>query len=298
MTKISNIVIKNYRKLKLGKVINFSELKSAKEKLNQFNIELKEKIERSGSDPSHKIYSLIQNLLSYFAEELSIHKEFTEYYDKVEAVVEEFMPSFPPGSPLTGSYFTYWAFCDLRFGTEKETINTIFSDLGFEFNFDDIAMRALSNLNASCMKFYKHMGFDDVDLIKLKDILTDSEFCCKCTSGYQGRKNEIWYVRLVPNLDKVYDYQVTLTTPYVILNYTENDWLDFFQRQGVVKGKLELEKRYYNFMKYNPDFKYWHNYVMDGYFNYTPNCIYLTGIPDIKGSKPHELGNEFWGVGN
>ena len=32
---------------------------------------------------------------------------------------------------------------------------------------------------------------------------------------------------------------------------------------------------------------------MDGYVNFTPNCIYLTGMPDVKGSKPHELGEDF-----
>jgi hypothetical protein len=292
MTKISKTVIKNYRKLKLGKIINFSEIESAKEKLDQIDLELKEKIERTSSDPSHKVYSIIQNLLSYFVEELSIHKEFEEYYDKIEIVEDEYMPSFPPGSPLTGSYFTYWAFCDLRFGKEKETIITIFSDLGIEFNFDEIVMKGLSNLNTSYMGFYRHMGFDD-DLIILKDLLTDKEFCCICTSGYKGRKDEIWYIRVVPNLDKVYDYQITLTTPYVIIKYTEKDWLDFFQRQGVIKGGIGYQEKYSDFMKYNIDFRYWHNYVMDGYFNHRPDCIYLTGIPDIKGSKPHELENEF-----
>ena len=91
----------------------------------------------------------------------------------------------------------------------------------------------------------------------------------------------------------MYDYHITLTTPYVIIKYSEKDWLDFFQRQGIRKGGLGFEDTYYDFMKYNADFKYWHNYIMDGYVNYRSNCIYLTGIPDIKGSKPHELKDEF-----
>ncbi len=89
-------------------------------------------------------------------------------------------------------------------------------------------------------------------------------------------------MRMVPNLDKVYDYGITITTPYVIVNYGEEDWKNFYKRQKV-------EKREYSFMKKNPDFKYWHDYIMDAYVNYTPNCIYLTGMPDIKGSKPHEM---------
>ena len=239
-------------------------------------------------DPSYQVYSLTQNLLSYFAEEVSILKELREYYDKVGIIEDEYMPSFPPSSPLTGSYFTYWAFCDLQFGKEKETIGTLFSDIGAEFNFDEIVMKALTNLNASSMRFYRHVGFDD-DLIILKDLLTDKKFSCICTSSYQGVKDEIWYIRIVPNLDKVYDYHITLTTPYVIIKYSEKDWLNFFERQEIRKGSLGFEEKYYHFMKYNADFKYWHDYIMDAYVNYKSNCIYLTGIPDIKGSKPHEL---------
>jgi len=58
------------------------------------------------------------------------------------------------------------------------------------------------------------------------------------------------------------------------------------QRQEITGTIAEIEKKQYRFFKYNSDFKYWHNYIMDGYVNYTENSIYLTGMPDIKGSKP------------
>lgn len=292
MTKISKIIIRDYKKLKLDKVINLTEVKLAEERLIDINSDFEKRLDKGGSDPSHKVYSLIQNLMSYFAEELSIHNEFTEYYEKVEVVENEYSPSFPPESPLSGSYFTYWAFCDMKFGRNKETINTILTDIGLEFNFDKLIMKGLLNLNLTCMRFYRHLGFEN-DLIVLKDILTDRTFRCLCISNYKGEKNEIWYIRIAPNLDNVYDYSITLTTPYIIINYSENAWLNFFKRQGIEKKEIDYEKRYSDFMKDNSDYKYWHNYIMDGYVNYRPNCIYLTGIPDIKGSKPHELGNEF-----
>jgi hypothetical protein len=34
------------------------------------------------------------------------------------------MPSYPPVSPLTSSYFTIWAFFDVLFGQSRETIGT------------------------------------------------------------------------------------------------------------------------------------------------------------------------------
>jgi len=291
MTKISKKLIRNYKRLKLNKIINLSEAKLAKEKIAKIQAGLKKKLEIR-TDPSFKLYTLLQNTMSYFAEEISVQDDFIEYYDQVVEVEDDYMPSFPPGSPLTGSYFTYWAFCDLQFGKHKETINTILSDIGEVFGFDEIVMKGLANLDKSCMRFYKHMGFED-DLILLKDLLTDKVYPTLCASGYRGKKDEIWYIRIVPNLDKIYDYSISLTTPYVIINYKEQAWLDFFQRQGIKKGEKDFEKKYSKFMKHPSDFKYWHDYIMDGYSNYKPNCIYLTGIPDIKGSKPHELGTDF-----
>lgn len=289
MTKISRKLINNFKRWRLNKVINLSEVKAAKEKIEEINTEVKTRLEFP-TDPNHKIYSRIQNVMSYFSEEVSVQDDFEEYYDCLVEVEDNYMPSFPPGSPLTGSYFTYWAFCDLQFGKNKETINTILSDIGKKYKFDEIAMKGLANLNESSMRFYKHIGFEE-DLVLLKDLLTDQVYSCLCASNYRGEKDEIWYIRLVPNLDNIYNYQVSLTTPYVILNYKEQAWLDFFQRQGIKKGEEGFEKKYLAFMKHHPDFKYWHDYIMDGYSNYNPNCIYLTGIPDIKGSKPHELGN-------
>jgi hypothetical protein len=35
------------------------------------------------------------------------------------------MPSFPPLSPLTTSYFTCWGFFDLTTGVKRETLGTI-----------------------------------------------------------------------------------------------------------------------------------------------------------------------------
>jgi len=169
---------------------------------------------------------------------------------------------------------------------------TIFNDVAAKFDFDKIILKGLANLNASCMRFYQHLGFDN-NLIVLKDLLTDKTYSCVSTSRYKGSKNQIWFVRIVPNLDEVYDYHLTLTTPYIILNYSEKDWLDFFQRQGIRKEEVADEKKYISFLKYHKDFRFWHDYVMDAYVNFESNCIFLTGIPDIKGSKPHEIGDEF-----
>ena len=288
--KISEILIKEYKKQKLNRIVDLLEFRSTKEQINAIELDLKERTKNYDIDPNHKIYSLIQNLLSYFSEEISVRNEFNDYYEEAIEIDEVYMPSYPPNSPITGSYDTLCMFCDYRIGKEKETIGSIFYDiLAEEMKAESPMLKGLHILNNSSMGLYKHMGIDN-DLVKLKDVINDKEYLCLSTSKYIGKKDEIWFVRLVPNLDEVYNYQVVLTTPYVILNYKDQDWIRFLERQGINKNTKEAEVKYLNFMKNNPKNRYWYDYIMDSYLNYESNCIFLTGIPDVKGSKPHELG--------
>ena len=293
MNKISNKIKRKFKKTKNNTIVNISELKSAKDKLSDIESNLQNIIKNEEYDPSHKIYIITQNLLSNFSEDFSTLVEFSDFYDKVVEIENEFMPSGPPMSPLTKSYFTFWCFCDLMFGEEKETICSIYYDLAVENEFDKILLKAITNLNSSYMGFYLHMGFDD-DFILLKEIFTNRSFRCKCPAGYTGKKDEIWYIRVVSNLDTVYNYHIIINTPYIILNYTEQDWISFFQRHGIRKENNKAEKILYSFLKDNPDIKYWHNYIMDAYVNYSESNVLLTGIPDVKGSKPHELKDDYF----
>ena len=288
MEKIANKLIRILKPKEFNKIINLADVRTSNEKISEINAGLKKRLGGHDFDPSHKVYALAQNLLSHFSEEVSVLKEFTIFYNMWQKADHEYMPSGPPMSPLTASYFTYWIMLDFRFGHSKETIGTIFYDVGMERKIDETILKATQNLNESSMAFYQHLGFAD-DMMVLKDIITNQVYNCICPSGYKGKKDEIWFVRLVPNLDEVYAYYITMNTPYIIVNYSENDWLSFFRRQGIKTEDEGYQYKSYGFLKYHPDHNYWHNYIMDAYSNYTSGCIYLTGIPDIKGSKPHEM---------
>lgn len=288
MKKISEKLISKFRKYRLNKMIDLSEVLSDKDTILKINLGLAKISRKEDLDPSHKIYIQLQNVLSCFSEEISVLDEFEDYYEMLEKFDLEFMPSYPPMSPITGSYFSYYCLSDFRFGEQNETMSTIFKDIGLELKYDQLFIKAIDNLIHSSMKFYKHLGVKG-DLVELMDIITGDKHLCVSTSKYFGNPNEIWFVRIVPNLDEQYDYQIILNTPYVIVKQNEGDWIEYFERQGIKKNELGVERKIINLMKYNPDPKYWHNYIMDGYLNYKSNCIFLTGIPDIKGSKPHEM---------
>jgi hypothetical protein len=63
-----------------------------------------------GMDPVHAAYAFVQHLSSSFAEGVSRLPEMKKYAKIVGAAEDEYMPSGPPMSPLTASFFTTWAF--------------------------------------------------------------------------------------------------------------------------------------------------------------------------------------------
>ena len=74
---------------------------------------------KDGMDPVHAAYAFVQHITSRFAEGASHLAELKAYATIVGAAEEEYMHSGPPMSPLTASFFTTWAFYDLRFdGTD------------------------------------------------------------------------------------------------------------------------------------------------------------------------------------
>lgn len=290
MTKISKTVVKIYDRLKLEKKLDFTAIKSSLRQLDDIEDDLSVEIIKSGYEPNLRVYTNCQNLLSVFAEEITLHRDFRSYNKRILNVENRYLPSFPPMSPVTNAYFAYWTLCDFQFGKNKETMTSIFADVGAVKGFGEEEISVSNALKDSCMKFYLHMGFENGFLL-LKDILTERVSRCISNSGYNGLEGEIWFVRMVPNIDKIHDFQVVLTTPYIILRNSEVDWISFFQRQGIEQGDPEMELKYQRFMKNNPTLNYWMEYLLDAYVNFKPHSIMLTGIPDISGSKPHELGN-------
>src|SRR5213082_584436 len=88
-----------------------------------------EALVRSGHDPLHAAYVAAQNFTSFFAESVSPFPEFDSYCRIVGPAEQEYLPAGPPMSPLTRSYFTSWAFFDVRFGPDGETMGTCLLDV-------------------------------------------------------------------------------------------------------------------------------------------------------------------------
>lgn len=242
-----------------------------------------------GCDPLHAAYVQTQNLTSVFAETVSQFKELDEYAEIVGAAEEEYMPSGPPMSPLTVSYFTTWALFDVRFGPDNETIGTCLIDLAAKLGFNELQVEPLRNYQQSRMGIYEHTGRRQ-SLVQLKELITGKEFLCHSTSGYQGRKGELWYVRLGPplsSLGDLADYHIVQTTPYVLTGFSKNDWAAYLKKS--LSESAGVEDALKEFLKYGTSPCHWLEFVFQAYHHAQYDAIFLTGLPDVKSSLPHAV---------
>jgi hypothetical protein len=297
---ISAKVIAGLRKTAGRKVVDISELRDAK--INAENLEKTVITEKQLSrlDPLHGVYVYAQNKLSVIIEELSALPALSKLADAYENADDVYMPSGPPMSPLTKSYFTCWGFFDLCVGLKKETFGTIAIDVCRFLKVDPALITIFEHMQKSRMGFYVHEGVSG-KFVNLREIITQKKIQAIVPSGYLGEPGEVWFARLVPEPfpQLNYGYSVVFMTPYIITEIQNNSlvfasekkWEAFFERSRE-KTKIEDKKRSYEFlMKYGVNRHYWNEYIIEAYVNNRNDMIRLAGFPDIPLSMPHSSEN-------
>ena len=239
---------------------------------------------KDGVNPHHAAYASIQNLTSMFAENISVLPELKEYYNVMEPAEEEYVPSGPPMSPLTGSYFTNWAFYDFRFGVDKETIGTCLLDVNEAIGFSPDMREILEIMQNSRMGIYEHLGVQSGRVL-LQDIMTQEKHLCYVPAGYWGEKGQCWLARILPSVSELFDYSILFNTPYILMGESKDDWIAFFKRNFL--GADDKAGSYCELMKYGLDTHYWNEYIFQAYHHFQKEAIFLTGLPDVRDSLPH-----------
>src|SRR5271157_2749478 len=240
-----------------------------------------------GYDPVHAAYIFVHHITSVFSENVSRLPEMRTYAQEVGSAEEEYMPSGPPMSPLTTSFFSCWAFLDHRIGKTTDTLAGCLIEANDSICMKSDQLEALRRMSQSRMGIYEHQGWQE-NYVRLRELFTDREFVCHVASGYRGKAGELWSVRLLPPLvPKFATYHVAFTTPYVLLGSTKKDWIDFLRRNMVgIKASSEAEALH-RLMKCGPRKNYWNEFVFLAYHHHQANAIYLSGIPDLKSTLPH-----------
>ncbi|WP_020586621.1 hypothetical protein [Desulfobacter curvatus] len=298
MGPISKKIISGLKKAKKKKIINFQELKEAKIHAENLEGTIISKEELGKYDPLHAIYIYAQNKVSVLVEQLSDLSAVSKLTNILEQADDTYMPSFPPQSPVTQSYFTCWGFFDLVVGIKKESFGTIILDVLRTIKADPGLITIIECMQSSRMGIFVHKGHRDRYVI-LEELGTGDEHKVIVPSGYQGKKDEIWYARVMPEPfpELNYGYSVVFTTPYIIVDLDgkigssakREDWEAFFDRNMNVSNEKDRIKAYESFMKHGKNKFYWNEYIIEGYTNYQSEMIFLAGFPDIPLSMPHSV---------
>ena len=189
-------------------------------------------------------------------------------------------------SPLTGSYFTCWAFFDLQFDS-TDTLATCLIDANDVVCMTPEQLDALQKIADSRMGIYEHVGVDG-EHVRLRELITGDECSCHCASGYRGKKGEPWYVRLLPPLfPEMANYHIAFTTPYVLIEAAEKDWTQFLQRSMLGFKGASQRHSLHQVLKHGPDPNFWNEFVFKAYHHHQSDAIFLAGIPDLQDSLPH-----------
>lgn len=238
---------------------------------------------KQGMDPVHAAYAFVQHITSFFAEGVSQLPEMKKYAQVVAKAEDHYLPSAPPMSPLTTSFFTSWAFFDLQFD-DGDTLASCLIESNDVVGMNPDQLDALKKMAVSRMGIYEHVGMDGQH-VRLRELITNAEFVRHSTSGYRGKSGELWYVRLLPPLvPNLAHYHIVFTTPYLLMA-SKKDWLQFLRR--AIPGSGNDAMGLHRFFKNGLDPNYWNEFVFKAYHHHQSDAVFLAGIPDLKATLPH-----------
>lgn len=282
------------------KIINFEAFRLGAERAEQLERGIISEEKMRGMDPLHAVYTYAQNELSAIVEDMAQLPMCAELAEAYSAAEEEYLPSGPPMSPLTRSYFFCWAVFDSHVGQDRETLATVAIDLCRRLGMEPSVVRLFEYLQGSRMGLYVHEGRVGTHVM-LREFITGTTHRCAVPAGYGGRPGEIWYVRVLPEPFESmgFGYSLVFTTPYVISRQEAarfvfadpQDWMAFFERTMPKTGIANADQAYTHLMKYGLSPNYWNEYVFEAYVNHQADMILLAGLPDVPSSRPHSRVN-------
>jgi hypothetical protein len=244
--------------------------------------------EFEGLHPAHAAYVYAHNVVSSLAEKVTSWVEMKPFVKIIARAEDLYMPSSPPMSPLTTSYFSCWSFFDACAGPANETIGSVLLEFCWYFDIGNELSRLIRIMQGSRMGFYVNRGRQG-DLLILEELVTGAVCTAMVPAGDFGKSGELWYVRVLPPPFGGGSAHVLFTTPYIVLTPDSSEWPAYFSRALPKQHGIEDYERH---MKFGPTRNYWNDFVFEGYVNYKAGAVYLAGVPDIPASRPHSAVNQ------
>lgn len=300
-SSIAKKIIADLEKIAKRKIINLEDIKKAQARADDLETTVSSDKELSQLDPLHAIYVYGQNRLDILIQQLAQLPACKKLVSACAEADDIYMPSFPPISPVTTSYFSCWCMFDLQFGICKESFGKIAIKVSQALSSNPNLVIIFQKMQESRMGLYLHEGTKNKRII-LKELITDKRMSCVSPSGYSGTPGEIWFARIFPEpfSELTFDYSVVFTTPYIVGKveggYFKNtgnidNWVSFLDRTLSKTEETDRIKAYEKLMKYGLSRHYWNEFIFEGYANYTEQVVFLAGIPDLPESLPHSSEN-------
>lgn len=282
---IADKLLRKLQRYQRNKVVDMSVFKAGKQHAESLQQSMVSDSALAKLHPAHALYMYAQNKLSIMAEVLTSLPELDRLTAPLAEAEEAYLPSGPPMSPLTPSYYSCWSLFDVSVGNARETLCTTAMAVGRKFGMHESLLHLFELMQASHMAVYRHEGFEE-DAIVLRDLFTDRVCRAICPSGYRGRAGELWYARILPPPVTTLDVHVVFTTPYRLIAPSEADWLAYFERSLPAASSQKRDIAYGQHMKFGPVRDYWPEFVFEAYVNHEPGVIFLRGLPDVAESRP------------
>lgn len=234
----------------------------------------------------HAIYARVQNQMSIMAEQLLKLPEMKAFGKIIGEAYEEYMPSWPPMSPVSTAYFWCWSNFDATANAHRETLGSVTLRIAAEFGVHAKMLTLMQIFNDSRMGVYRVEGQRESH-VQLRDLATNQRCSAICDSGYIGTAGELWFARVLPPPMSLPLDHVVFTSPYVLIAPDEAGWSQYFDRIAAQEAKRPRIEALERHLKWGSARRYWPEFVFEGYVNHQPGAILLKGLPDVPESRPH-----------
>ena len=281
---ITKRVLTGLRAEMCSKVVDLAAIREGRELAEKVHEELVPDIEHMQEHPAHAMYMYAHNHLTALAEQLLALPELRPFR-QIQLAEEEYMPSWPPMSPISTSYFQCWSTYDFPVRTCRETLGQVTIAVATECGVQTELVALMQTLQDSRMGVYQLRAQEGAQ-VRLQELSGGAAFAAECPSGYAGRSGELWFARVLPPPVPEAGH-VVLTSPYVLRSPGEPAWRAYLERAaGTVPG-VSREEALAQHFKWGPAPRYWPEFIFEGYSNHEPGAIFLHGVPDVPASRPH-----------